>query len=70
MNRALKHFMIAVRDGSDPSLKAIKQMCMKGFATKDDYAKALKAYQSYLSEIMSDDRDAAAVYSDDYKYYE
>jgi len=42
-------------------------MCSIGYATKDDYAKALKAYRAYLAEIKSDDRDKAAVYSDEYK---
>ena len=44
-------------------------MYSKGCATKDDYAKALQAYQAYLSEIKSDDRDKAAAFSDDFKYY-
>ena len=69
MERALKHFMIAVGGGSDPSLKDIKYLYSKGCATKDDYAKALKAYQAYLSEIKSDDRDKAAAYTDRHKYY-
>ena len=43
---------------------------MNGNATKDDYSIALKAYQAYLSEIKSDQRDKAAAYSDNYKYYE
>ena len=68
--KALKHFLNAVGSGDHDSLKTIKQMYKDGEATKDDYAKALQAYQSYLSEIKSDDRDKAAEYSDDYKYYE
>ena len=67
--RALKHYMINVEGGNNESLTAIKQMCMKGYATNDDYAKALQAYQAYLKEIKSDDRDKAAVFSDKYKYY-
>ena len=70
MERALKHYMIAVGNGYNGSLNTIRQMCMKGLATKDDYAKALKAYQAYLSEIKSDDRDKAAAYDELYKYYE
>ena len=69
MERAIKHFAIAVRSGSNESLKKIKQLYSKGYAAKNDYAKALQAYQSYLSEIKSDDRDEAAAYSDEYKYY-
>ena len=69
-NRALKHWMIAVRDGEHVSLKNIKQCYIDGHATKDDYAKALRSYQAYLDEIKSDQRDQAAA-SDDYgRYYE
>ena len=70
MDRALKHYMIAVELGYADSLKQIKELYKDGHATKDDYAKALKAYQAYLSEIKSDDRDKAAACSDNYKYYE
>ena len=62
--------MIAVEGGSNDSLKTIKQLYSKGYATKDDYAKALQAYRSYLSDIKSGQRDEAAAYSDNYKYYE
>ena len=68
--RALKHYMIAVGSGDNNSLKQIKQMYSNGCATKDDYMKALRAYQAYLSEIKSNDRDKAAAYNDEYKYYE
>ena len=66
---ALKHFMIAVGGGDNESLKLIKQLFMKGLATRDDYAKALKAYQAYISDIKSNDRDKAAAFSDEYHYY-
>ena len=66
--RALKHFMIAVGVGDDISMKTIQEMYKHGYATKDDYAQALKAYQAYLDDIKSDDRDKAAAYSQEYKY--
>ena len=66
--RALKHFMIAVEGGSNLSLNMIQQMYMKGLATKDDYAKALRVYQAYLDEIKSDQRDKAIASSERYKY--
>jgi len=69
-NRALKHFMIAARNGYSNSLEGIKVMYLGGDATKDDYAKALRSYQLYLHEIKSDQRDEAAAFSDEYKYYE
>ena len=45
-------------------------MFMNGHATKDDYVKALRAYQAYLVEIKRPQRDeSSAAFSDDYKYY-
>ena len=70
IQRALKHFMIAVRGGLSKSVEAIKEMYTKGFATKEDYTKALRSYQTYLSEIKSQQRDEAAAYSDRFRYYE
>ena len=66
-DRALKHFMIAVRDGGSNSLEGIKVLFLNGSATKDDYSKALSAYQTYLGEIRSIQRDEdAAIYGDPY----
>ena len=62
--------MIAVGFGSNDSLKVIKHMYAHRYATRDDYAKALQSYQSYLDEIKSDDRDTAAAFSTDNRYYE
>ena len=70
VNRAIKHLMIAVGFGSNDSLKVIKNMYAHGYATKDEYTKALQSYQSYLDEIKSDDRDMAAAFSTDNRYYE
>jgi len=70
MDRALKHFMIAAKDGYLESLEDIKVLYSNGYATKDDYAKALRLYQAYLSEIKSDQRDEAAAFGEDHKYYE
>ena len=51
------------------SLKNIKNMYIDGYATKDDYAKALRGYQAFVDEIRSDQRDEAAAIHD-YRYYE
>jgi len=40
LDRAIKHHMIAVKDGYADSLIMIKQMYSKGDASKDDYTKA------------------------------
>ena len=69
MDRALKHFMITAGFGDNDSLEKIKQMFMDEAATKDDYAKALQAYQANLVEIKSAQRDEAAAFNDTYKYY-
>jgi len=67
--RALKHFMIAIKGGSVGSLEVIRFMYKHGHATKDDYAKALRACRAYVDEVKSDQRDEAAAFCDDYKYY-
>ena len=41
INKALKHFMISVGSGHNGSLKTIQKLYAIGYATKDDYAKAL-----------------------------
>ena len=68
-DRALKHYMIAAGGGYAKTLNAIKELYTDGHATKDDYAKALQVYQSYLDEIKSVQRDKAAAFSDEFKYY-
>ena len=69
MDRALKHWMIAVVGGEKASLEYIKQLFMNGDATKDDYTQALRAYQAYLGEIKSVQRNEAAAADESYKYY-
>jgi len=70
MDRALKHYMIAVGCGDHHSLKQIQQFYGYGRATKEDYTAALRSYQEYLSEIKSKQRDEAAAAHDQYRYYE
>jgi hypothetical protein len=60
MNRALKHYMIAAEGGEPDSLKEIQKLYTNVHATKDHYAQALRAYQAYLAEIESTQRDKAA----------
>ena len=69
-DRALKHFMIAVRGGDTDSVKTIQRMYKDGQVTKDHYANALRSHQAYLNEIKSEQRDkAAAALGDGYGYY-
>ena len=69
MDQAVKHFMIAAGSGDSNSLERIKLLFKKGLVTKDDYAKALRAYQAYLVEIKSPQRDEAAAFGEHFKYY-
>jgi len=68
-DRALRHYMIAVRNGFNESLKEIKDLYSNGFASKDNYMKALQLYQEYLGEIKSDKRDKAAAAHESCQYY-
>ena len=69
MDRAIKHFMIAVKGGDKDSLATIRKLHSIGGATKEEYTQALRSYQADLDEIKSIQRDKAAAYSDDYRYY-
>jgi len=68
-DRALKHYMIAVRSGHANSLQEIQDLFSKGHATKDVYTKALQSYQAYLGEIRSVKRDEAAEFGERCRYY-
>ena len=68
-DRAIKHFMIAAGGGNNNSVKGIQQLYTDGHATKEDYTKALQAYQEYLEDVRSEQRDQAAAYNDTYKCY-
>ena len=69
VDRAVKHYMISIRGGYIQSLETIKELFMKGYATKKDYSDALQARQAYLDEIRSDQRDKAAAVHEMYTYY-
>jgi len=69
MNRALKHYMIAISSGYSESLEMIQKMYSNGYATKEEYMKALQLYQTYLGEIKSDQRDKAAAFDEKYRYH-
>ena len=70
LKRAIKHWSIAAGGGYSDSVKSIQDLYKLGYATKDDYTKALRAYQAYLSEIKSEQRDEAAALNEAvFKYY-
>ena len=68
-DRATKHWLIAAGRGQNESVKMIQQLYKHGHATKEQYARALQAYQTYLDEVRSEQRDKASAFSDQYKYY-
>ena len=68
-DRALKHFMIAIRGGHSKSLTVIQRMYSEGHATKEDYTTALQTYQEYLGEIKSRQREEAAEFDERNRYY-
>lgn len=68
MKRALKHYMIAVKFGSNRSLERIQELYSSKHATKDDCAGALRAYQGYVNSIRSDERDKIAALGN-YRYF-
>jgi len=69
VERATKHWMIAVGSGYSGSLERVRRLYLNEHVTKDDFTKALVAYQEYLNEVKSDQRDEAASADDKYKYY-
>ena len=70
MDRALKHYMIAIEGGNTMSLESVKALYMEGgHVTKDDYATALGKFQEYVGDIKSKQRDEAATFNADWKYY-
>ena len=68
-DKALKHYMLAVKGGHTPSVKRIQQLYKNGHVAKYHYANALRAHQAYINEIKSDQRDKAAATRDNYRYY-
>ncbi|KAK1746748.1 zf-MYND and TPR domain-containing protein [Skeletonema marinoi] len=59
MERAAKHWIIAVNLGHSHSLDAVKSCYRQGFVSKEDLAKALRAHQAALDAMKSPQRDEA-----------
>ena len=56
---AVQHWMISAKMGYEVSLNEIKQMFMKGHATKAQYAEALRGHQTAVEETKSPQREEA-----------
>ena len=63
INRAVRHYMIAAGQGYDDSLKVIRDLFANGYATKDDFEKALRTHKEAKDEMKSDQRDKAAAWT-------
>ena len=58
-DRAKKHWIIAANLGYEDSLKGIKRLYADGHASKEDYAAALRAYQTAVDAAKSAEREEA-----------
>jgi hypothetical protein len=68
--RAKKHHIIAANLGLHESLQALRQLYADGYATKEDYAGALRAYQTAVDATKSEERERAekAIKSGEMRY--
>mmetsp|Transcript_12357 Transcript_12357/g.20357 ORF Transcript_12357/g.20357 Transcript_12357/m.20357 type:complete len:312 (+) Transcript_12357:123-1058(+) len=60
--RAVKHWIIAAKQGHDGSIKALMEGFREGFVSKDDLAAALRAHQAAVNTTKSPQREAAEEY--------
>lgn len=68
-DKARKHWLISCGCGQVESLEAIKTIFINGCASEEDYEKALKSLEEYIEDIKSEQRDEAAAYDQQYRYY-
>jgi TPR repeat protein len=57
--RAMKHFIIAAKQGHDDALEQVKGGFVDGIVSKEDYAAALRGHQAAVNATKSKQRDAA-----------
>ena len=60
--RARRHFIIAANLGHHGSLQNLRVLYANGYASKEDYAAALHAYQAAVDETKSKERETAEAY--------
>jgi hypothetical protein len=60
--RAKRHWIIAANLGCNESLQNVKGFYADGYASKEDYAAALRAYQAAVDATKSLDRKKAEAY--------
>ena len=57
--RAAKHFIIVTNLGDDISLQCIKELFVKGIVSKEEYAAALRGYQTAVDATKNAEREKA-----------
>ena len=60
MDRAVKHWIIAAKLGSDLSLENVKNAYRDGYISKEDFAAALRGHHAAIKATESDQREEAA----------
>ncbi|EJK70303.1 hypothetical protein THAOC_08347, partial [Thalassiosira oceanica] len=58
-DRAVRHWLMSAKMGHEDSVQNVKRAFKSGFATKEQYAEALRGYQDAMEEMKSHDRDEA-----------
>ena len=59
VERAVKHWIIAAKQGNDESLTALEKLYQYDFIHSDDFAATLRAHQAAVDATKSPDREAA-----------
>jgi len=59
IERAVKHYIIAAKEGYDGSIKPLMEYFKEGFVSKDDLASTLRAHQAAVDATKSPQREAA-----------
>lgn len=59
MKRAVKHWMISASCGVDESVTKIRESYQRGYATKAEFEKALRANREAKEEMKSEQREDA-----------
>ena len=61
--QALKHLLICVRAGFEPSLKSVGSIFQGGFVTREEYEEALEMWKKHRDDSRSTMRKEAEAYS-------
>ena len=61
-DRAVKHWIICAYHGHVESIQELKSCYKEGHVTKDDFARALRAYQAAVDAMKSPQREKAEIY--------